>query len=117
MTNEHKTVVEKINAACANGDTEAFLSFLTDDATREIVGDTSLIGKKAISQFMLPMESSVPKFTVDTIIAEGDVAVCHGNMEMKGEDGLPQLHAYCDIYQLNNDKVSKMTTFCKQTST
>ena len=116
MVNEHKTVVEKIYAASAEGDSEAFISYLTDDAIWEILGDKSLIGKEAIRQFMLPMESSVPKFTVDTIIVEGDVAMGHGSMEMMGEDGISQPYAYCDIYQFSNDKVSKMTTFVKQTS-
>lgn len=116
MVNKHKIIVEEINAACANGDTEAFLSFLTDDVTWEMVGDKSLVGKEAIRQFMLPMESSIPKFTVDIIIAEGDVAMGHGNMEMKGDDGLTHPYAYCDIYQFSNDKVSKITTFVKQKS-
>ena len=116
MVHEHKIVVEKINAACANGDTEAFLSFLTDDATWEMVGDKSLVGKEAIRQFMLPMGADIPKFTVANIIAEGDFAMGHGNMQMKGEDGITHPYAYCDIYHFNNDKVSKITTFVKQTN-
>ena len=116
MINEHKTIVEKINAACMNGDTEAFLSHLADDVTWEIIGDENLVGKEAIRQFMRSMATDLPKFTVNMIIAEGDIAVCHGNMHMKGDDGLTHPYAYCDIYQFNNDKVSRMTTFCKQTS-
>ena len=116
MLNEHKIVVEKINAACVEGDTEAFLSYFSDDVTWEIIGDENLVGKEAIRQFMRPMATDLPKFTVDTIIAEGDYAVCHGHMQMKGDDGLPHPNAYCDIYQFNNDKVSRMTTFVKQTS-
>ena len=116
MDNEHKVTVEKINVACAKGDTEAFLSYLTDDVTWTIIGDENLIGKAAIRQFMLPMGADIPKFTVEKIIAEGDVAMGHGNMEMKGEDGITHPYAYCDIYQFNNDKVNKMTTFVKQTN-
>ncbi len=113
--NEHKIIVEKINAACASGDTEAFLSYLTDDVIWTMIGDENLIGKDAIRQFMCPMGADLPKFTVDTIIVKGDVAMGHGNMQMKGEDGMTHPYAYCDIYQFNNDKVSKMTTFVKQT--
>ena len=116
MVNEHKIVVEKINAACANGDTEAFLSFFSDDVTWEIVGDENLVGKEAIRQFMAPMPTDLPKLTVDMIIAEGDIAICHGHTHMKGDDGLSHPHAFCDIYQFNNNNVSRMTTFVKQTS-
>ena len=116
MLNEHKIVVEKINAACVEGDTEAFLSFFSDDVTWEIIGEKKLVGKEAIRQFMGSMPTDLPKLTVDMIIAEGDIAVCRGNTQMKGDDGLPHPHAYCDIYQFNNDKVSRMTTFVKQTS-
>ena len=116
MVNEHKVTVERMFAASAKGDIEEFLSYLTDDVTWTIIGDENLIGKEAIRQFMLPC-TDTPKFTVEKIIAEGEVAMGHGNMEMKGKDGITQPYAYCDIYHFNNDKVSKMTTFVKQTNT
>ena len=116
MDNEHKVTVEKINAACLEGDTEAFLSYLTDDVIWTMIGDENMVGKEAIRQFMLPMGLDVPKFTVEKVIAEGDFAMSHGNMQMKGEDGITLPYAYCDIYHFNNDKVSKMTTFVKQTN-
>ena len=65
---------------------------------------------------MRPNVTDLPKFTIDTIIVEGDIAVCHGNMQVKGDDGLTHPYAYCDIYQFNNDKVSRITTFAKQPS-
>ena len=117
MDNEHKVILEKIYAACAKCDKEAFLSYLTDDVIWTIIGDENLVGKEAIRQFMLPTGLDVPIFSVENIIAEGDFAMGHGNMQMKGEDRMTVPYAYCDIYQFKSDKVSKMTTFVKQTNT
>ena len=51
MVNEHKIIVEKINAACASGDTEAFLSYLLIlDNNIALFTHQKLYSKTAFSQ-------------------------------------------------------------------
>jgi len=71
MSQKHKEIIEKVNAAFAKGSTEGFLSFCAEDVEWTMVGDKTVKGKDAIRQWMASMgDMEPPKFTVDNVIAE-----------------------------------------------
>jgi uncharacterized protein (TIGR02246 family) len=115
MSARNKAIVEKVNAAFAENSMEGFLSFCADDIEWTMVGDKSVKGKEAIRKWMESMDMEPPKFTVDTVIAEGDSVVAHGNMTMKDEDGKTVPYAYCDVYRFRDDKIIKLIAFVIKT--
>jgi len=66
MSVKNKEIVEKIDAAFAKGDSEAFLSFCADDVEWTMVGEKPFKGKDAIRQWLAPMKMEPPKFTPGT---------------------------------------------------
>jgi len=112
MSDKNREIVEKINAAFAEGNTEGFLGECTDNVEWTIVGDKTVYGKDNIREFMKEMEGSEPPaFSADRIIAEGDSVACYGKMTMKGEDGNAADYEYCDLYGFTGDKISWMRSF------
>jgi uncharacterized protein len=116
MAVHNKAIVEKINAAFAEGNVEGFLAFCADDVAWTMVGDKTVQGKDAIRQWiasMGPMEP--PQFTVNNVIAEGDFVTAYGDMTMKDKDGAVVPYAYCDIYHFRGDKIIELSAFVIQT--
>src|SRR5690606_7918122 len=95
----NKSIVEKINDAFAKNDVEAFLANCTEDIVFEMIGHELVRGQDNVRTFMTEMSgNSLPKFTVERVIEEGDYVVCSGDMEMD-EDGAPSTYSYCDMYK------------------
>jgi uncharacterized protein len=115
MSARSKEIVAKVNAAFAENNMEGFLSFCADDIEWTMVGDKSVKGKEAIRKWMESMDMEPPKFTVDTVIAEGDSVVAHGNMTMKDADRKTVPYAYCDIYRFRDDKIVELIAFVIKT--
>lgn len=118
MSARNKETVKKVNAAFAENDMEGFLSFCADDIEWTMVGDKSVKGKEAIRAWMDSMKmKEPPKFTVDTVIAEGDSVAAHGSMTMKDEDGKTVPYAYCDLYRFRDARIVALTSFVIKTET
>ncbi len=114
MSSKNKEVIEKVNAAFAEGNSEGFLSFCAEDVEWTMVGEKKLKGKEAIREFMLSIKHSemqLPQFTVDAVIAEGDSVVAYGDMTMKDESGEVVPYSYCDIYLFKNDEITQLQSF------
>jgi uncharacterized protein len=107
-----KAIVEKVNAAFAEGSTEGFLAFCAEDVAWTMVGDTTVQGKDAIRQWMASMGSmEPPRFTVHNVIAEGDFVTAYGDMIMQDKDGAVVPYAYCDIYHFRGEKIVELRAF------
>lgn len=115
MSEKNKEIIEKVNAAFAEGSIEGFLSFCAEDVEWTMVGDKTVKGKDAIRKWMASMDSEPPKFTVDNVIAEGDFAAAHGDMTMKDKDGKAASYSYCDIYRFRDEKIVELTAFVIKT--
>ena len=115
MSGNNKAIVDKVNAAFAEGSVEGFLACCADDVTWTMVGDTTVHGKDAIRQWMASMDMEPPQFTVAHVIAEGDFVTTHGDMTMKDKDGKVVPYAYCDIYRFRGDKIVALRAFVIQT--
>jgi uncharacterized protein (TIGR02246 family) len=110
-----KAIVEKVNAAFAQNNPEGFLSQCADDVTFTMVGDKTVKGKDAVRKWMASMGGEAPKFTVQQVIAEGDLATSYGDMTMKEKDGTTASYAYCDIYRFRGDKIAELKAFVMKT--
>ncbi len=112
MSDKYREIVEKINAAFAEGSTEGFLSYCVEDLEWTMVGEKHNKGKAAIREWMGSMDMGPPSFTVDHIIADGQHATAYGDMTMKGEkSGADENYSYCDIYRFEGDKVAELRSY------
>jgi uncharacterized protein len=116
MSARNKEIVQKVNAAFAANNVEGFLAFCADDVTWTMVGDRTVKGKDEIRKWMASVGGyEAPQFTVDNVIAEGDVVIAHGDMTMK-EDGKVVPYSYCDLYRFRGDKIADLRAFVIKTS-
>jgi uncharacterized protein len=116
MSTKNKEIIEKVNAAFAENSVEGFLSFCADDVEWTIAGDRTVKGKDAIRQWMASMTlQEPPTFTVDNLIAEGDLVAANGDMTMKDKDGKAVPYSYCDIYRFRGDKIIELKSFVTKT--
>ena len=110
MSDANKAIVRKINTAFETNDVEAFLSHCADDVEWTMVGETPLRGKDAIRAFMAQGPSQPPSFTVDALVAEGDLVTCVGDMTME-EGGTVKAYSYCDVWRFRDGKVVTLKAF------
>lgn len=114
MSAKNKAIIDKANEVFAHNDVEALLALCNDNFTWTMVGSDPAVGKAAVREWMKQAPPEMPKFTVDTVIADGDFVTCVGNMTMpkKGED-VP--YAYCDVWRLEGDKIAELKAFVIKT--
>jgi uncharacterized protein len=115
MSEKNKAILEKGNAAIAEGNNEGFLSFCTDDTKWTFVGDKTLEGKEAVRQWMATTYVEPPKFMVANLIAEGDFVTALGNITLKDEDGKTADYSYCDVWRFRGDKIVELRAFVIKT--
>ncbi len=111
MSEKHKSILLKANAAIAEGDYEGFLAFCTEDTVWNFVGDEVLEGKDAVREWMEDTYFAPPKIEVDTLIAEGEYLTAIGTVTIKDEDGTDTDYAYCDVWRFRGDKLFELKAF------
>ena len=112
MSQENKRIVEEINNAFTEGDTEGFLKHCADDAKWVMEGGATTTGVSAIREFMSQMEGhEPPKFTVNKLIGEGDSVICYGEMTMEVPAEQAGKYSYSDAYTFANGKVTELRSF------
>ena len=114
MSANNKAIIEKANQAFERNDVEGLLALCTEDFTWTMVGSPPAVGTAAVREWMAKAPPEMPKFTVDTVIADGDHVTCIGDMTMpeKGED-VP--YAYCDVWRLTGGKIAELKAFVIRT--
>ncbi len=117
MPSPHKKTVQQVNDAFTKNDREGFLKLCSDTVEWTMIGDRTVSGKDAIRDWMKSMNGDAPAFTVDDVVAEGDVVVAHGRMTMKEKTGEMVPYAYCDIYRFSGDRIAALTSFVMKTDT
>ena len=118
MAEQNKEIITKINDSFTKGDMEAFLDYCADDVKWTMYGEKHVEGKKAIREWMSEMDGAEPpKFTFDTLIADGDLVAAPGNMTMKDKEGNNTPYSFCDIYRFQNGKITEIRSFVVKTET
>jgi ketosteroid isomerase-like protein len=116
MAVNRKEIVQRINEGFAENDLNKVLSFCTDDLTWTMVGDTTVTGKDPIRKWMASMDPQPPQFTIQQVVAEGDLVITRGDMTMQEKKGGPSIpYTFCDIYRFEGDKVAELTAFVIRT--
>lgn len=111
MNLNNKAILEKANAAIADGDYEGFLFFCTDHTEWTFVGDRTLYGKEAVRQYMKTAYIEPPKFIVENLIAEGEFVTALGRISLKDEVGRMIDYTYCDIWRFRDGKMAELKAF------
>jgi ketosteroid isomerase-like protein len=116
MAANRKEIVQRINDGFAENNLERVLSFCTDDLTWTMVGETTVTGKDPIRKWMASMAPQPPRFTIQHIVAEGDLVITRGDMTMpERKDGPSIPYSFCDFYRFQGDKVAELTAFVIRT--
>jgi len=115
MSEKHKEIVAKADAAFAEGSVEGFLTLCVEDVEWTMVGVHIGKGKDAIRKWLASMNPKPPKFTSSNIIAEGNFATSYGEMIMTEKDGKIVPYSYCDIYRFRDDKIVELRSFVIKT--
>ncbi|TAJ85734.1 MAG: nuclear transport factor 2 family protein [Reyranella sp.] len=115
MSETHKKVLEKANAAIVAGNYEEFLTFCTEDTEWTFVGDRTLNGKEAVRQWMATAYREPPIFNVARMIAEGDFVAALGEITLKDNDGKTAQHAYCDVWRFRDGRMAELRAFVLET--
>lgn len=111
MSNQNKAVLEQANEAVRAGDNEGFLAFCTEDIVWSTVGGETLNGKEAVRAWMAEEYVQPPEFTVNTLIAEGDVVAAQGEIISYDDGGRPIRNAYCDVWRLREGKLAELKAY------
>jgi ketosteroid isomerase-like protein len=111
MSENHKEILQKANAAILQGDYEGFLVFCTEDTEWTFVGDRTLTGKQAVRDWMAAEYKEPPRFEVHHLVAENDFVAALGEITLKDEAGKPARHAYCDVWRFREGKMAGLQAF------
>lgn len=111
MSNAHKEILEKANAAISRMDFEGFLAFCTEDTEWIFEGDRTLRGKNAVREWMHETYNEPPSFKVDRMIAEGDSLAAIGEITLKDKAGKATRNAYCDVWRFREGKLAQLRAF------
>ncbi|WEK38340.1 MAG: nuclear transport factor 2 family protein [Candidatus Pseudobacter hemicellulosilyticus] len=108
---EAKQIIRQIIALFDNNDTEGLINIVTDDFEWIMVGDMTVKGKEELKKmFAASGDMEMLSATKDHLVVEGNTGVCDGIVTMK-ENGEEKERHYCDIYELQGEKLKKMTTY------
>lgn len=110
MTN--KNTVELYMDAFNELDHEKILSCLTDDVIWEIHGHRKLQGKE---NFDAEIENEgfegKPEITLNRMTEENNVVIAEGTVLAKPKNQDPILLAFCDVFEFENGKIKKLTSY------
>ncbi|QTE40014.1 nuclear transport factor 2 family protein [Mucilaginibacter gossypii] len=109
-----KEIVQHVIDAFDNNDVEKILSFFADDVKWTMKGSSVTImnGKNEVEQFLGGMEDvKMVSSTKDHIVVEGNTAAVDGLVQCKDKDGKGMAMYYADFYELENDKVKRVTSY------
>ncbi|RYY57469.1 MAG: nuclear transport factor 2 family protein [Chitinophagaceae bacterium] len=111
MSQHHKDILLKGNAAIAAENYEGFLDLCTDDTEWNFISDTVLRGKDAVRKWMEKNYVEPPVVVVDQLVSEGDFLVAIGTVTMKDENGEPIDYSYSDVWEFRGDKLARLKAF------
>ncbi|WEA03287.1 nuclear transport factor 2 family protein [Mucilaginibacter sp. SJ] len=109
-----KEIVQQVIDAFDNNDVEKILSFFADDVKWTMKGSSVTImnGKNEVEQFLGGMEDvKMVSSTKEHIIVDGNTAAVDGLVRCKDKNGKDMAMYYADIYELENGKVKRVTSY------
>ena len=115
---DREELIQKLNDAFANCDTEFLNNSVTSDITWDIVGEKVISGKKDFEKSLDRMKHGGPtKIKVKEIMNIGKRSVVEGIVEFVVEPGKKMRYAFCDVYifsEEDKNKFSELRTYVAQ---
>jgi uncharacterized protein len=109
---ENKQTVSNYMEAYEQGGNERILSCLTDDVEWDVPGAFHVFGKEAFEkEIRSDCFVGDPKITINRLIEENDVVIAEGTVLTELEEGGPINIKYCDVFELIDGKISKLTSY------
>jgi len=108
-----KEIIFSLIEAFDKNDTELILSHFTEDIEWEIINEAKFSGKAEIRTFFeANPDMEMFASTKDHVIIDGNQAMVNGEVQCgnKSKEIYYDMY-YCDIYDLEGDKIKKMTSF------
>ena len=111
MQTDYKSIVDTVNKAFEDNDTEAFLACCDENMQWIVPGSDVYNGKENIRQMIKNFSCDPSKFTIIELISEGDLVMCRGSMQMKDDTGNYADYAFCDVYHFKEQKIDELTSY------
>ncbi|MCM3759784.1 nuclear transport factor 2 family protein [Alkalihalobacillus oceani] len=107
-----ETFIREFDEAFTSGNLSWIAEHVTEDIEWTVVGEPTVKGKQAlldgVSQMMAqPLE----EHQLLRVVADQQIAVVEGTMEMEVEQGVKHAFSVCDLYDLEDGKVKALTTY------
>jgi predicted SnoaL-like aldol condensation-catalyzing enzyme len=109
-----KTTNKKTSEEFSSGNFESTYPHLAEDIQWNILGSTTLKGKKAVIDHCTKMRGEMAGATMKNLnhISDGDIIVVQGHCDYKNPDNTNGRVEYCDVYRFKNDTVQEITSYC-----
>ncbi|WP_276483009.1 nuclear transport factor 2 family protein [Paraflavitalea pollutisoli] len=110
---DNKQILNGFLGAFDRNDTEAILSYVTDDMHWDMIGDMTIDGKDALRKFFTDnADMKLVRSTRTHFILQGEEAAITGEVLCRNDKTGKEYHMdYCDVYQMENGKIKKMVTY------
>lgn len=112
---ENKKIIEIYMEGFRKSDHEQILSCLTDDIEWEMPGAFHLFGKESFDK---EIENAAfvgsPEIIITRMIEEMNVVVAEGKVMAKKIDGSILNAVFCDVFDMENNKIKHLTSYLNQ---
>jgi ketosteroid isomerase-like protein len=111
-----KQAVERYMASMSRMDRPAVLSCLTDDVEWSIVTSGERMRGKAEFEQNIgdPATMGEVRVEIARMTEENNVVVAEGSVHVSPKQGDPVTYQFCDVFELEDTKVKRLTTFAAE---
>lgn len=115
MTN-NKLTIQRYMEGFRNTDRKMILSCVTDDVEWKIPGMFHSRGRAAFNEHIVdPGFAGNPVITITRLTEENDIVVAEGTVLAKRENETALPLAFCDVFEMQNGKIRRLTSYLMQT--
>ena len=115
----NKELVRHLYSELSRGNSRPLREHLADDVVWTIIGSTRLSGTsrgpdEVVSKLFAPLAAALSgpvRFTVDRLVAEGDIVVMEARGEATSAAGRPYNNRYCIVFRLAGGKLAEITDY------
>jgi ketosteroid isomerase-like protein len=108
----NKETVERYIDGFNRSDHDQILSCVTDDVEWVMPGAFQLAGRDAFDgEIENPATPGTPMVKVTRTIEEGDVVVAEGTVRAGFKDGGLLNAVFCDVFEMENARIKRLTTY------
>lgn len=111
---QNKEIIKLVNIAFQKNDIERLLTHCSETVEWTMVGGKTVKGKEKIRQWIksgMEETDSFHQLEPEQLTAEGNTVISCGQMTMKNKKNKITLYSFCDIYEFENNKISKIKAF------